>query len=166
VKEITKLNGSKGEHSAKGECQQIYTSHSAVYVTKAYTKGEMKCAKLIHERICNSTLPSLQEAIHLIQDRNRTHMPALTAKDMKRAIDIFGELVGIARGEMTQKTVSWTVYGNDLVLDEISKDCTSTSYMWMERSSCYQFITILDYAMFYRKKLLAYFISGAIEAVT
>lgn len=158
--------GAKEKILQRVKCQQIHTSHSAVYVTKAYTKGEMKCAKLMHELICNSTLPSLQEATHLIQDKNRTHMPALTAKDMKRAIDIFGELVGIAKGEMTQKTVSWTVYGDDLVLDEISKDCTSMSYMWMERSSCYQCTTILGYAMFYRKKLLAYFIAGAIEAVT
>jgi hypothetical protein len=54
----------------------------------------------------HSGYPSLQEAIHIIQDRNMTHVPGIMAEDIKRAFEIFGEPVGSARGKMTRKHVS------------------------------------------------------------
>lgn len=49
----------------------------------------------------------------MIQDGNMINMPALTAEDMNRAIDMFGEPVGSVRGKMTQKPMSGAIYDND-----------------------------------------------------
>jgi hypothetical protein len=72
-----------------------------LYLTKAYMKGEEACTKLAYDLVCLSRYPSLQEAIHLVKDGNMTHVPGITADDMKRSFEIFGEPVGSIRGKMT-----------------------------------------------------------------
>jgi len=89
-----------------------------VLVTKAYTKGEIHRAMLAQDVLKMSGYPSLQEAIHLIQDGNIANMPMLTAEDMRRAFELHGEPVGSVRGKMTQKKVGRAVYDDDLIMDE------------------------------------------------
>jgi hypothetical protein len=64
-----------------------------------YTKGQEARAKVAYDLVRRSGFPSMQEAIHLVQDGNMTHMPSITSDDIRRAFDIFGEPVG--RGKMT-----------------------------------------------------------------
>jgi hypothetical protein len=68
-----------------------------VAATRAYTKAEEARAKEAYDLIRNCGYPSYAEAIHLVQDGNFTHMPMITAEDIKRAYDLFGELVGSIR---------------------------------------------------------------------
>ncbi len=88
------------------------------YVSRACTKGEEERARQAYKLLKISSYPSLQEAIHLIQDGNIFNMPMLMAADIKRAYDMFGEPVGAVRGKMTCKKVSCAVYDNDLIMDE------------------------------------------------
>jgi hypothetical protein len=89
-----------------------------VLATKAYTKREMHQAVQAYEFLKMSGYPSVQEAIHLVQDGNIAIMPILTAEDVRRAFDLFGEPVGSVCGKMTKKKVGHAVYNDDLVLDE------------------------------------------------
>jgi hypothetical protein len=98
-----------------------------VLATKAYTKGEMHRAMLAHDFLKMSGYPSLQEAIHLIQDGNIANMPMLTAEDVRRAFELHGEPVGSVHGKMTQKKVGRAVYDDDLIMDEKSRSFTVTS---------------------------------------
>jgi hypothetical protein len=65
-----------------------------------------------------SGYPSIQEAIHLIQDGNIANLPMLTAKDVKRAFDLYGKLVGSVSRKMTKKKISREVYDDELIMDE------------------------------------------------
>jgi hypothetical protein len=58
-----------------------------------YQGGGGPC-KAAYEIIRNCGYPSQAEAIHLIHDGNFTHMPMLTAEDIKRAYELYGEPVG------------------------------------------------------------------------
>jgi hypothetical protein len=42
----------------------------------------------------------------------------LTTNDMKRAFEMFGELVGSVKGKMTQRKVNRAIYGGNLVMDK------------------------------------------------
>ncbi len=73
----------------------------------------------MHELLKISGYPSLQGAIHLVQDGNISNLPMLMAADIKRAYDMFGEPVGAVRGKMTQRKVSHAIYNDDLlIMDE------------------------------------------------
>jgi hypothetical protein len=93
-------------------------SRPVVAVTKAYTKAEEARAQAAYEIICNCGYPSITEAIHLIQDGNLTHMPMLTAEDVRRAYDLYGEPVGSVRGKLTKKKISRSIYDNNLLMDQ------------------------------------------------
>jgi hypothetical protein len=75
-------------------------------------------AALAHVFLRMSGYPSIQEAIHLIQDGNIANMPLLTAEDVKRAFELYGELVGSVDGKMTKRKVNRVVYDDDLIMDE------------------------------------------------
>jgi hypothetical protein len=104
-------------------------------------KAEEERARQAHELLKISGYPSLQEAIHLIQDGNIFHLPMLTAVDIKRAYDMFGEPVGAVRGKMTQKKVSRVVYDNDLIMDEKKQSLFSDI---MHIDSCRFLVTICE----------------------
>jgi hypothetical protein len=74
-----------------------------VTVMRVHTKAEEARAKEAYELIHNCGYPSYAEAVHLIKDGNFTHMPMLTAEDIKRAYDLFIEPVAHVRGMMTKK---------------------------------------------------------------
>jgi hypothetical protein len=82
---------------------------AVVAVTQAYTKAEEARAKAAYKLVRNCGYPSYPEAVHLIQDGNFTHMPMLTALDIKRAYDLFGEHIGSVRGKMTRAGLSMTM---------------------------------------------------------
>jgi hypothetical protein len=83
-----------------------------------YTKGQEVCARIAYDFVHRSGYPSLQEAIHLVQDGNMTHMPGMTSDDINRAFDIFGEPVGSIRGKMTRRPANRAVYDDNLLADE------------------------------------------------
>ena len=91
---------------------------SMVTVTRAYTKAEETRAHEAYEIIRNCRYPSQVETIHLIQDGNFTHMPMITAEDIKRAYKMYGEPAGSVRGKLVKKKQSHAIYDEDLVLDE------------------------------------------------
>jgi hypothetical protein len=66
-------------------------------------KAEEARAQAVYEIIRNCGYPLYTEAVHLIQDGNFTHMLMLTAEDVKRTYELFGEPVGSVRGKMTKK---------------------------------------------------------------
>jgi hypothetical protein len=86
--------------------------------TKSYTKGEMHCTAQAYDFLKMSGYPSVQEAIHPVQDGHIANMPMLTAEDVRKAFSLFGEPVGRVRGKMTMRKIGRVVYDNDLVLDE------------------------------------------------
>jgi hypothetical protein len=61
--------------------------------------------------------PSYQEVIHLVQDGNIMHLPALTSKNAHRAQVFLGYPPGYMRGKMTKKKVSRGINNEDLVMD-------------------------------------------------
>lgn len=81
------------------------------------TKAEENRARQAHKLFKLSRYLSFQEAVHLIQDGNIDNMPMLTAIDMRRAFNMFRELVGSIPGK-TAKKVSRAVYDDNLVMDE------------------------------------------------
>jgi hypothetical protein len=83
-----------------------------------YTKGQEARAKIAYDFVRRSGYPSLQEAIHLVQDGNMTHMPGITSDDITRAFDIFGEPVGSVRGKMTRRPANRAIYDDNLLADE------------------------------------------------
>jgi hypothetical protein len=89
-----------------------------VAVTRAHTKAEEARAKLAYEIIRNCGYPSQAEAIHLVQDGNFAHMPMVTAEDVKRAYELYGEPVGSARGKMVKQKQVRAIYDDDLIMDE------------------------------------------------
>ena len=93
-------------------------SRPIVAVTKAYTKSEEARAQAAYEVIRNCGYPSIAEAIHLIQDGNLTHMPMLTAEDVRRAYDLYGEPVGSVQGKMTKRKISRSLYDDNLLMDQ------------------------------------------------
>jgi hypothetical protein len=74
-----------------------------VAATRAYTKAEEARAKEAYDLIRNCVYHSYAEVIHLVQDGNFMHMPMITAEDIKRAYDLYGEHVGSIRGKLTKK---------------------------------------------------------------
>jgi len=94
-----------------------------VAVTRAHTKAEEARAKVAYEIIRNCGYPSQAEAIHLMQDGNFTHMPMVTAEDVKRAYELYGEPVGSTRGKMVRQKQSRAIYDDDLIMDEKKNRC-------------------------------------------
>jgi hypothetical protein len=70
-----------------------------LYLTKTYAKGEEARARVAYDLVCHSGYPLLQETIFLVPDDNMTHMPGITAEDVKQPLNIFGEPVGSIRGK-------------------------------------------------------------------
>lgn len=89
-----------------------------VATTRAYTKAEEVGAKEAYDLICNCGYPSYTEAVHLIQDGNFVNMPMLTAEDIKRAYDLYGELVGSVRGKMIKRQASRARFDDHLIMDQ------------------------------------------------
>jgi hypothetical protein len=85
---------------------------------KVYTKSEENRAKLVYEFLKKSGYPSMEEAIHLIEDGNIFGMPSLTRDDVKRAYEIYGLAPEYVRGKMTKQVVSRVSIDDNLVLDE------------------------------------------------
>jgi hypothetical protein len=104
-------------------------------------KAEEERARQAHELLKISGYPPLQEAIHLIQDGNISNLPMLTAADIKRAYDMFGEPVGAVREKMTQKNVSHAVYDDDLIMDEKKQSLFSDV---MHIDSCRFLVTVCE----------------------
>jgi hypothetical protein len=75
-------------------------------------------ARQAYEIMRNAGFPSYAEAVHLVHDGNFVNMPMLTAEDVKRAYELFGEPVGSARGKSTKKRVSHAVHDDVLVMDQ------------------------------------------------
>jgi hypothetical protein len=65
-------------------------SEAVVAVTKAYTKAKEARAQAVYKIIRNCRCPLYAEAVHIVQDENFTHMPILTAEDIKRAYNLYG----------------------------------------------------------------------------
>jgi hypothetical protein len=95
-----------------------FAQQNLVYVTQVYTKAEEERAKRAYELVRNSGYPSYQEAIHLVEDGNISHMPDLTAEDVRRAYDLYGNLPEYVRGKMVKKKLSRAVVDDDLVMEE------------------------------------------------
>jgi hypothetical protein len=53
------------------------------YLVKTNMKGKEVCARVACELVHRSGYPLLQEAIHIVQDSNMTHMPGIMAEDMQ-----------------------------------------------------------------------------------
>ena len=80
-----------------------------------YTKAEEARARQAYELLRTCGYPSIQEAIHIIQDGNITDMPTLTVEDLRRAYEIFGTPPAYVRGKMTKKRVSRAVIDQHIV---------------------------------------------------
>jgi len=89
-----------------------------VHMSQAYTKEEVLRAMKVRElqRICG--YPSYQELTYMLQDRNVTGMPNLTAQDVCRAYQLYGNTLEFVRGRMTNKKVTRAVVDDDLLLEE------------------------------------------------
>jgi hypothetical protein len=89
-----------------------------VHMSQAYTKEEVLRAMKVWElqRICG--YPSYQELTYMLQDRNVTGMPNLTAQDVCRAYQLYGNTLEFVRGRMTNKKVTRAVVDDDLLLEE------------------------------------------------
>jgi hypothetical protein len=95
-----------------------FAEQKPVYVTQVYTKAEEERAKRAYELVQNSGYPSYQEAIHLVEDGNISHMPDLTPEDVHRAYNLYGNLPVYVQGKMAKKKVSQAVVDDDLVMNE------------------------------------------------
>ena len=69
---------------------------------KYYTKKEVARARKAQELVANAGFLSEKEAVDLVQDGNITGVP-VTAKDVRRAFDIYGKPIEFVRGRMTKK---------------------------------------------------------------
>jgi hypothetical protein len=78
-----------------------FAAYGNVLVTQVYTKAEMVRAHAVQELVRNAGYPSYQEFIYLLQDGNFSHLPNLTAKDVRRAYDLFRKSAAFLRGRMT-----------------------------------------------------------------
>jgi len=95
-----------------------FAAYGNVLATQVYTKAEMARAHAVQELVRNAGYPSYQEVINLLQDGNFSHLPNLTAKDVRRAYDLFGKSVAFVRGRMTKQAVKRATVDEDLVLEE------------------------------------------------
>jgi hypothetical protein len=118
-----------------------FAQFAHAHVSKACTKAEEERARQAYELLKISGYPSLQEAIHLIQDGNISHLPMLMAADVRRAYDMFGEPVGAVRGKMTRKKVSRAVCDDNLVMDERKQSLFSDV---MHVDSCKFLMTVCE----------------------
>ncbi len=116
-----------------------FAQFAHAHVSKACTKAEEGRARQAYELLRIAGYPSLQEAVHLIQDGNIAYLPMLTAADVRRAYDMFGEPVGAVRGKMTRKKVGRAVYDNDLVMDQKKQSLFSDV---MHVDSCRFLVTV------------------------
>jgi hypothetical protein len=89
-----------------------------VVTTRAYTKAEEARAEEAYDLICNCGYPLYAEAVHLIQDGNFINMPMLTAEDIKRAYNLYGEPVGSVRGKMIKRQASRARFDDHLIMDQ------------------------------------------------
>jgi hypothetical protein len=93
-----------------------------VCTTKAYNKAEVEQAKKDCELIGNAGLPSYQEALNMLQDGNIVNMPLLTAKDLRRTQELYGNPLEYVHGKLTKSEASRAVVDDDLVLDKKERD--------------------------------------------
>jgi hypothetical protein len=77
-----------------------------VYIMQVYTKAEEERAKRAYELVRNSGYPSYQEVIHLVEDGNIAQLPELTAEDVCRAYDLYGNPPEYTHGKMVKKKAS------------------------------------------------------------
>jgi hypothetical protein len=94
------------------------TKQKPVYLTQVYTKAEEERAKRAYELVRNSGYPSYQEAIHLVEDGNIAQLPGLTAEDVRRAYDLYGNPPEYGRGKIVKRKASQVVVDNDLIMDQ------------------------------------------------
>ncbi len=95
-----------------------FAEQKPVYVTQVYTKAEEERAKRAYELVQNSGYPSYQEAIHLVEDGNIAQLPEITAEDVRRAYDLYGNPPEYVRGKMVKRKASWAVVDDDLIMDQ------------------------------------------------
>jgi len=95
-----------------------FATYGNVLATQVYTKAETARAHAVQELVRNAGYPSYQEVINLLQDGNFSHLPNLTAKDVRRAYDLFGKSAAVVRGRMTKQAVKRAKVDEDLVLEE------------------------------------------------
>ncbi len=86
--------------------------------TMVCTKAEEARAKRAYELLCTSGFPSYNEAAHLVEDGNITGLPGLTAEDVHRAYEPYGQHPAYVRGKTVKKKTSRAIVDDDLVLDE------------------------------------------------
>jgi hypothetical protein len=103
----------KGKHNVAD-----FTKQKPIYVTQVYTKAEEERAKRAYELVQNSRYPSYQEAIHLVEDGNIAQLPGLTAEDVRRAYDLYGNPPEYVRGKMVKRRASRAVVDDDLIMDQ------------------------------------------------
>jgi hypothetical protein len=89
-----------------------------VHITQVYTKAEEERAKRPYELVRNSGYPSYQEVINLVEDGNIAQLPELTAEDVCRAYDLYGNPPEYTQGKMVKRKASRAVVDDDLVMDQ------------------------------------------------
>jgi hypothetical protein len=109
-----------------------FAQFSQAYASRVCTRAEEERARQAHELLKVSVYPSLQEAIHLVQDGNISNLLMLIAADIRRAYEMFREPVGAARGKMTQRKVSHAIYDGNLIMDE-KKQALYSDVMHVDR---------------------------------
>jgi hypothetical protein len=95
-----------------------FAEQKPVYVTQVYMKAEEERAKRAYELVWNSGYPSYQVAIHLVEDGNIAQLPELTAEDVRRAYDLYGNPPEYVHGKMVKRKASRAVVDNDLIMDQ------------------------------------------------
>ncbi len=89
-----------------------------IAASQAYMKAEIEWAMQVQELMCTSGYPLYQELMCMIQDRNLTSLPTLTAKDIQRAYNLLGSAPEIVQGWMIWKKTRRAIVDDDLVLEE------------------------------------------------
>jgi hypothetical protein len=95
-----------------------FAAYGHVMATQVYTKAEMARVHAVRDLIRNTEYPSYQEVVNLLQDGNFSHLPNLTAKDVRRSYDLFGKSMAFVRGRMTKQVVKRAVVDDDLNSEE------------------------------------------------
>lgn len=82
-----------------------------------HTKSKEQCAKLAYELRQNCGYPSINEAIHLIEDGIIVWLSSLTSADVHRAYEIYGTPVGYVPGKTTERPISRALQDDSLIME-------------------------------------------------
>ncbi len=116
AEKTVRINGAGGfqfETSAKG-----YLHEFPVYASKQTTMNILSFGDIEDELLRTSGSPSYNEAVHLVEDGNITGLPGLTAEDVRRAYELYGQHPAYVRGKTVKKKTGRAIVDDDLVLDE------------------------------------------------